>query len=141
MATGGQKLNFDKICSKIAFWLGKWIPFIRFGQNLAGKYYLTQGTSLRKNFWPIPKSKMAPAGKKNLPLNIYFSFDRRQPSWILRKTKNSSAGLFLGSSSISMPNIVLIGWTGSELFKKSKTSLWTYVCFFNTFFKLPHFFA
>ena len=33
-------------------------------------------------------------------------FDRRQPSWILIKMKNSSTGLFLGSSSVSMPNFV-----------------------------------
>ena len=36
--------------SKIKFRLGKWIPFIRFGQNLAGIYYSTIETSLRKNF-------------------------------------------------------------------------------------------
>ena len=34
---------------------------VRFGPNLAGRYYSTQGTSLRKNFWPIAKSKMAAA--------------------------------------------------------------------------------
>ena len=33
-------------------------------------------------------------------------FDCRQPSWILRKMNNSSTGLFLESSSMSMPNIV-----------------------------------
>ena len=47
--------------SKFTFRLGKWIPFIRFGQNLAGRYYSTLGTSLRNNFWPIAKSKMAAA--------------------------------------------------------------------------------
>ena len=33
-------------------------------------------------------------------------FDRRRPSWILRKVKNYFAGLFLGSSSMSMLNFV-----------------------------------
>ena len=47
--------------SKFTFRLGKWIPFIRFGQNLAGRYYSTLGTSLRNNFCPIAKSKMAAA--------------------------------------------------------------------------------
>ena len=46
--------------SKFTFQLGKWIPFIRFGPNLAGRYYSTLGTSLWKNFWPIAKSQMAP---------------------------------------------------------------------------------
>ena len=48
----------------------------------------------------------------------FWTFDRRRPSWILIKMKNSSARLFLMSSSMSMPNLVQIGWTGSELFKK-----------------------
>ena len=30
--------------SKFTFRLGKWIPFIRFGQNLAGRYFSTLGT-------------------------------------------------------------------------------------------------
>ena len=45
-------------------------------------------------------------------------FDRRWPSWILRKMKNSFAGLFQGSSSMSMPNFVRIRWTGSKLLQK-----------------------
>ena len=45
-------------------------------------------------------------------------FDRRWPSWILRNMKNSFAGLFLGSSSMSMPNFVWIRWTGSKLLQK-----------------------
>ena len=48
----------------------------------------------------------------------FWTFDRRRPSWILRKMKNSSAGLFLGSSSMSMPNFVWIRWTGSKLLQK-----------------------
>ena len=47
------------------FRLGKWISLIRFGQNLrsnlAGSYYSTLETSLRKNFLPIAKSKMTAA--------------------------------------------------------------------------------
>ena len=35
--------------SKFTFRLGKWIPFIRFGQNLPDRYYSTLGTSLRNN--------------------------------------------------------------------------------------------
>ena len=52
----------------------------------------------------------------------FWTFDRRRPSWILIKMKNSSAGLFLVSSSMSMSNLVQIGWTGSELFKKHCSS-------------------
>ena len=36
---GRRRSKFDfrqNFGSKITFWLGKWIPFIRFGQNLAG---------------------------------------------------------------------------------------------------------
>ena len=50
-------------------------------------------------------------------------FDRRQPSWILRKMKNSSAGLFLESSSMTMPNFVWIWWTGSKLLQKHWKSI------------------
>ena len=55
MAAGGQKSKIGQI------WLIIWIWFIRFGPNLAGRYYSTQGTSLCKNFLPIAKSKMAAA--------------------------------------------------------------------------------
>ena len=61
MAAGGQIEFRHNFGSKFTFRLGKWIPFIRFGQNLAGRYYSTLGTSLRNNFWPIAKSKMAAA--------------------------------------------------------------------------------
>ena len=53
----------------------------------------------------------------------FWTFDRRRPSWILRKMKNSSAGLFLGSSSMSMPNFVWIRWTGSKLLQKHWKSI------------------
>ena len=36
--------------------------------------------------------------------------------------KNSFAGLFLGSSSMSMPNFVWIRWTGSKLLQKHSSS-------------------
>ena len=45
-------------------------------------------------------------------------FDHRRPSWILRKMKNSFAGLFQGSSSMSMPTFVWIRWAGSKLLQK-----------------------
>ena len=45
-----SKIDFrQNFGSKITFWLGKWISFIRFGQNLAGTYY-SLGTSPRNNF-------------------------------------------------------------------------------------------
>ena len=44
----------------------------------------------------------------------FWTFDRRRPSWILRKLKNSSTGLFLGSTNMSMPNCVQIRWTESK---------------------------
>ena len=50
MAAGGQIEFRHNFGSKFTFRLGKWIPFIRFGQNLAGRYYSTLGTSLRSNF-------------------------------------------------------------------------------------------
>ena len=49
-------------------------------------------------------------------------FDRRWPSWILRNMKNSFAGLFLGSSSMSMPNFVGIRWTGA----KCQAKMWNF---------------
>ena len=53
--------NRPNFTPQIKFWLIIWIWFIRFGPNLAGRYYSTQGTSLCKNFLPIAKSKMAAA--------------------------------------------------------------------------------
>ena len=111
----------SKICDALYFFnvfAITWIRFIGSRQNLAWTHYLTLGTILRKNFSFFSKSKMAAGGQKSkigqffylsqnprwplrvkkFPLNICFSFDRRQSSWILRKMKNSSAGLFLGSS-------------------------------------------
>ena len=49
-------------------------------------------------------------------------FDRRWPSWILRKMKNSFAGLFQGSISMSMPNFDWIRWTGS----KCQAKMWIF---------------
>ena len=48
----------------------------------------------------------------------FWTFDRRRPSWILRKMKNSSTGLFLGSSCMSMQNLVQIRWIRSKLLQK-----------------------
>ena len=42
--------NRPNFTPQITFRLIIWIRFIRFGLNLAGRYYSTQGTSLRKNF-------------------------------------------------------------------------------------------
>ena len=56
-----QVQNRPNFTPQIKFWLIIWIWFIRFGPNLAGRYYSTQGTSLCKNFLPIAKSKMAAA--------------------------------------------------------------------------------
>ena len=57
--------------------------------------------------------------EKSITLKI---FDRRRPSWILRKMKKSFAGLFLGSSSMSMPNFDWIRWTGS----KCQAKMWIF---------------
>ena len=38
-------------------------------------------------------------------------FGSQRPSWIVRKMKYFSVGLFLGSISMSMPNFVQIRWT------------------------------
>ena len=52
--------NRPNFTPQITFRLIIWIRFIRFKPNLAGRYS-TKGTTLRKNFWPIAKSKMAAA--------------------------------------------------------------------------------
>ena len=44
----------------------------------------------------------------------FWTFDHRRPSWILMKMKNSPVGLFLVLSSMSMSDLVQIGWTGSQ---------------------------
>ena len=44
----------------------------------------------------------------------FWTFYRRPPSWILRKIKNSSVGLFLGSKTMSVLIFVQIGRTGSN---------------------------
>ena len=58
MAAGGQKLNFG---SKSHFGLANGSLSPDFEKKLAGRYYSTIGTSFRKNFLPIAKSKMAAA--------------------------------------------------------------------------------
>ena len=61
-----SKIEFQhNFGSKITFRLGKWIPLIRFGQNLAGRYYSTIETSLSKNFSFFSKSKLASGGQKS----------------------------------------------------------------------------
>ena len=53
-----------RAASKINVFAITWMRFIGFRQNLAWTYYLTLGTSLRKNFSFFSKSKMAPGGQK-----------------------------------------------------------------------------
>ena len=57
--------NFTPVTPQITFWLGIWISFIRFGQNLAWTYYLTQAISFWENVWFCPKSKMAIGGQRS----------------------------------------------------------------------------
>ena len=49
--------------SKMSVFAITWIRFIGSRQNLAWTYYLTLGTSLRKNFSFFSKSKMATGGQ------------------------------------------------------------------------------
>merc|ERR1711983_200753 len=49
---------------KFTFFAITWIRFIGFRQNLAWTYYLTLGTSMRRNFSFFSKSKMAAGGQK-----------------------------------------------------------------------------
>ena len=49
---------------KITFFALTWIRFIGSRHNLAWVYYLTLGTSLRKNFSFFSKSKMVAGGQK-----------------------------------------------------------------------------
>ena len=58
----------SKICEALYFFnvfAKTWIRFIGSKQNLAGTYYLTLGTSLRKNVSFFLKSKMAAGGQKS----------------------------------------------------------------------------
>ena len=58
----------SKICDALYFFnvfAITWIRFIGSRQNLAWTYYLTLGTSLRKNFSFFSKSKMAAGGQKS----------------------------------------------------------------------------
>ena len=68
-----------------------WIRFIGFRQNLAWTYYLTLGTSLRKNFSFFSKSKMAASGQK-------LNFD-------IISAQNSPFGLANGSLSSDLDKI------------------------------------
>ena len=54
-------IPFEKVSTQKWHKFGKWIPFIRFKQNLAGTYYFTLETSQWKNFWFVTKCKMAAA--------------------------------------------------------------------------------
>ena len=61
---GGERERKGRGPSKINVFAITWIRFIGFRQNLAWTYYLTLGTSLRKNFSFFSKSKMAASGQK-----------------------------------------------------------------------------
>ena len=50
---------------KFTFFAITWIRLIGSRQNLAWTYYLTLGTSLRKNFSFFSKSKMTTGGQKS----------------------------------------------------------------------------
>ena len=82
--------------SKFTFRLGKWIPFIRFVQNLADIYYSTLGTSLRKNFLPIAISKMTASGSK-----ITFRLGKQIP--FIRFGQNLE-GTYFSTLEISLRN-------------------------------------
>ena len=62
---GGERERKGRGPSKINVFAITWIRFIGFRQNLAWTYYLTLGTSLRKNFSFFSKSKMAAGGQKS----------------------------------------------------------------------------
>ena len=58
--------------AKWMFFAITWIRFIGSRQNLAWTYYLTLGTSLRKNFSFFSKSKMAAGGQKFATRYTFF---------------------------------------------------------------------
>ena len=71
MAAGGQKIEFrHNFGSKITFRLGKWIPLIRFGQNLA------RGVIFFLSFLdPIaPENSMNFCGSYKLTCQLFTSF-------------------------------------------------------------------
>ena len=94
--------------------LGFWEKFFRRLVSRVNKY-------VHAKYCPNRMSRIQ-MRSRNVICGVKFdrlwTFDRRRPSWILRKMKNSSAGLFLGSSCMSMPNLVQIRWTGSKLLQK-----------------------
>jgi hypothetical protein len=57
--------NRPNFTPQITFFAITWIRFIGFRQNLAWTYYLTLGTSLRRNFSFFSKSKMTTGGQKS----------------------------------------------------------------------------
>ena len=62
---GSKVQNQPNLTPEITFWLGIWMLFIRFGQNLAWTYFLTLQTSLCKNLSVRAKSKMAARGQRS----------------------------------------------------------------------------
>ena len=64
------------------FWLGIWISFILFGQNLAWIYYLTLEISMRKNFQYFSKSKMADGGQT---FNSDQIFGSKMTYWLCKR--------------------------------------------------------
>ena len=57
--------NQPNLTPKITFWLGNWISFIRFKQNLAWTYLLILQTNLCKSLSVNAKSKMATRGQRS----------------------------------------------------------------------------
>ena len=57
--------NRPNFTPQITFFVITWIRFIGFRQNLAWTFYLTPGTSPRKNFSFFSKSKMAAGGQRS----------------------------------------------------------------------------
>ena len=99
---GSKVQNRPKLTPQITFWLGIWIPFIRFGQSLTWTYYLTLQTNLTDKFL----HKLVCMVKKYVYVNFcpnlineiqmlnqnvicrvkfgrFWTFDPQRPSWIL----------------------------------------------------------
>ena len=76
VAVGGGRSGWAE---KFTFFAITWIRLIGSRQNLAWTYYLTLGTSLRKNFSFFSKSKMAAGGQKICDALYLWFTDKKAP--------------------------------------------------------------
>ena len=112
--------------SKMNVFAITWIRLIWFGLNLAWTYYLTLGTSLRKNFSFFSKSKMAAAGQKFARRYTFVGATNWRVNYILVK---NGEGDFLTSTlgGVIFFRHLNCDYSLSEVGPWGKNSLWIFV--------------